>query len=137
MIDFEGQGPARVAVLLRLSLEVALTNLHPGVAIVSINIRPKTFATFGKTPEVASMEMLAKLLILDRLHPQRLHMMILGTGTAVGMMTPGAPVTMTGVPVTYVTLQMILLRLLGPIRSEGKAEAKEKENVERKEKADT
>ena len=69
--DFEGQGPARVAVLLRLSLQVALTNLHPGMAIVSINTRPKTFATFGKTPEVASTAVPANLLTLDRLHPQR------------------------------------------------------------------
>ena len=69
--DFEGQGPERVAVLLRLSLQVALTKLHPGMAIVLINTRPKTFATFGKTPEVASMAMLANLLTLDRLHPQK------------------------------------------------------------------
>ena len=103
--DFAGPDLARVAVLPRLSLQVALTILHQGMAIVSTNIRPKTFATFGKTPEVASMEVPASLLILDRLHPLRLHMMIPGTGTTVGMMTPGAPVTMTGVLVTHVTFR--------------------------------
>ena len=135
--DFEGQGPARVAVLLRLSLQVALTSLHPEAAIVSINTRPKTFATFGRTPEIATMVVLASLLILDRLYPLRLHVMMPGTGTTVGMTTLGAPVMMTGVPVTFVTLQRTTLRLLEPIRSKGKAKVKAKERVERNEMVDT
>ena len=83
------------------------------------------------------MAMPTNLLMLDQLHPQRSHMMILGTGTVVGMMIPGAPVMMTGVLVTYGTLQMTLLRLLVLTHSKEEVRAKEKERVGRKEKDDT
>ena len=53
----------------------------------------------------------ANSLMLDRLHPQRSLMMILGTGMVVGMMIHGALVMTTGVLETYGTLQMTTLRL--------------------------
>ena len=99
--------------------------------------KTKDVCHLWQNTRVASMAMPAHLPTLDRLRPQRLHRMMLGTGTAVGMTIPGAPVTMTGVLVTYGTLQMKLLRLLVPTHSKEKVEAKEKERVGRKEKADT
>ena len=75
--------------------------------------------------------------MLDRRHPQRSLMMILATVKVVGMMIHGALVMMTGVLVTYGTLQMTLLRLLVLTHSKEEVRVKERERVERKEKEDT
>ena len=83
------------------------------------------------------MAMPANSPMLDRLPPQRSLMRILGTGIVVGMMTHGALVMMTGVHVTYGTMQMTIQRLSVLTHSKEEVRAKEKERVERKEKDDT
>ena len=135
--DFEGLDPERAAVHLRLSLQVVLTNLHPEVAIVWISTRRKTYATFGRIPEVASMSMPANLHMPDPLPLPGSLMMMPGMEMVVGMMIHGALVMMTGALVTYGTLQKTVLRLTVLTHSKEEVRAKEKERVVRKEKDDT
>jgi hypothetical protein len=103
------------------------------MAIDWISTRQKTFATFGKIPEVVSTAMLASSRMLNLpLLPGPTHMM-LGTMT-VGMKIHGIPVMMTGDLVTYGTLQPIAvqrLTVLIPLKEEVKVKEKE-ERVERK-----
>ena len=136
--DFEEQDPERGAARLRLSLQVVLTNSHPEMAIDWISTRQKTFATFGKIPEVVSTAMLANSRMLNLpLLPGPTHMM-LGTMT-VGMKIHGIPVMMTGDLVTYGTLQSIAvqrLTVLIPLKEEVKVKEKE-ERVVRKDQGNT
>ena len=131
--DFEEQDRGRGVAHLRLSLQVVLTNSHPGTAIAWTSTRQRTFATFGRIPEVASMAMPANFRMPDLPLLPGPPLMMLGTMT-VGMKTHGIPVMMTGVLVTYGTLQPIAvqrLTVLIPLKEEVKVKEKE-ERVERK-----
>ena len=130
--DFEEQDPGRGAARLRLSLQVVLTNSHPEMAIDWISTRQKTFATFGQIPEVVSTAMPASSRMLNLpLRPGPTQMM-LGTMT-VGMKIHGILVMMTGVLVTYGTLQpMAVQRLTVLTLLKEEVKEKEKERVVRK-----
>ena len=132
--DFEEQDPERGAARLRLSLQVVLTNSHPGTAIAWISTRQRTFATFGQIPEVASTAMPANFRMPDLPLLPGPPLMMLGTMT-VGMKTHGIPVMMTGVLVTYGTLQPIAVQRL-TVLTLLKEEVKEKEKEERVERKD-
>ena len=107
------------------------------MAIAWTNTRQKTFATFGKIPEVASTATPASLHMLDPLPLPRLPMMTLGMAMAVGMMSHGALVMMSGALVTYGTLQTTVPKLTVLTHSKEEVKAEEKERVVRKEKDDT